>query len=779
MKATEVLKHIQAKKSLNKDDLKMILKLSDKDKQVVISKISTTRQKLIMKYLEELPFLEDTFNFPLSRRESHHQQPGPNPSENNDPHFDKKALTKQLGKLVSPQLQPQQPQKQNLAKMDWMQQIKNKHDSFTFSNDFLEQSPSQQKKQKQRKNSNDQQLTQSEQKMKDNELNQFLMSTSGNQNHQLFTDESDQILALIKRIMYSEGDMINLNHDCAVYLKQSLQILSQFFKIELTDEELEEKFKEKSKKRFLKLHQKNQEKQEKDKRKKSMNHVNNVIDMTTLQFVFAENIQRFYAHKSLSKFYRDIFDAHQEEEDLEELAEQVQHDQEEGVGQEADLFRDIMGEEDGGNQIPQIDVENEQQSNNAPGQAIKIEDVQDSLSQNTLQLQKNLGSDNLQQPGLQQHKSMSEVLKELKEENDQDEEEQKSEDMVMCEDLNIIEHTTSSANFVDNNNPQNHNMNLTEQDMLIFEERRKEKLSFQNLRIQEMDEDEYLAFHQCRLANLLSRGKHLLCHWLDLNVELIEKRDLEIFAYVLRIMLAQIVEQAVRNRNCQSQENLEQQNQKQQYIQQKLVQIQEPLTLEDYKKAVDQVNDRIMQKIRRRELIIKSFKLFVQENYKQVESIQNPKERQRQMQTIKQNVWDQLDSHTNKKQAGQDSRKSQTPSIHQTPTKQQSNELRSNSMPNISISNTLSHHLTHQQLNPNNFRFTQHDFINRVEAEEHLINYLKSRVKSSEYQPVNEYARFLQDTITEQSKQQENEGFKVNRKFFKHLFYNVWNQPKE
>lgn len=53
-----------------------------------------------------------------------------------------------------------------------------------------------------------------------------------------------------------------------------------------------------------------------------------------------------------------------------------------------------------------------------------------------------------------------------------------------------------------------------------------------------MDEDEYLAFHQCRLANLLSRGKHLLCHWLDLHVELIDKKDLEIFAYVLRVILS-------------------------------------------------------------------------------------------------------------------------------------------------------------------------------------------------------------------------------------------------
>lgn len=83
-------------------------------------------------------------------------------------------------------------------------------------------------------------------------------------------------------------------------------------------------------------------------------YLNNVIDMTKLQYVFAENIQRFYAHKSLSKYYRDIVDAHDEEEDLEELAEQAEHEQLDlgdgevglsGLDKEIDLFRDIMGDD--------------------------------------------------------------------------------------------------------------------------------------------------------------------------------------------------------------------------------------------------------------------------------------------------------------------------------------------------------------------------------------------------------------------------------------------------
>lgn len=67
-----------------------------------------------------------------------------------------------------------------------------------------------------------------------------------------------------------------------------------------------------------------------------------------------------------------------------------------------------------------------------------------------------------------------------------------------------------------------------------------------------MSEQDYLLFHQCRLANLVSRGKHVLCQWLDLNVELLPKKDLEVFAYALRVVLTQIVEQAIRARDVTS-----------------------------------------------------------------------------------------------------------------------------------------------------------------------------------------------------------------------------------
>jgi hypothetical protein len=64
-----------------------------------------------------------------------------------------------------------------------------------------------------------------------------------------------------------------------------------------------------------------------------------------------------------------------------------------------------------------------------------------------------------------------------------------------------------------------------------------------------MDEEQYMAFHQCRLTNFLTRGKPLFCDWLHLAIDHIDKKDIEVFSYVLRIILQKIIEQAVRSRN--------------------------------------------------------------------------------------------------------------------------------------------------------------------------------------------------------------------------------------
>jgi len=51
-----------------------------------------------------------------------------------------------------------------------------------------------------------------------------------------------------------------------------------------------------------------------------------------------------------------------------------------------------------------------------------------------------------------------------------------------------------------------------------------------------------MQFHQCRLTNFLTRGKPLLCEWLDLSLDCIDRKDIEVFSYVLRIILGRIVE---------------------------------------------------------------------------------------------------------------------------------------------------------------------------------------------------------------------------------------------
>ena len=96
-------------------------------------------------------------------------------------------------------------------------------------------------------------------------------------------------------------------------------------------------------------------------------------------------------------------------------------------------------------------------------------------------------------------------------------------------------------------------------------EERREKEEFQVARVEGMDMREYLEFNQCRQTNFLSRGKHLLCTWLHLNVDSFDKKSsLELFAYVLRIMLSNIVTCAVRQRSAS------------------LKELSEPLTVEEY-----------------------------------------------------------------------------------------------------------------------------------------------------------------------------------------------------
>ncbi len=65
-----ILKSILKKNSLNKDDMHKIITLSEQEQQKIIGKISKTRQKKLLEFLDELPYLEESFNFPLSRRES-------------------------------------------------------------------------------------------------------------------------------------------------------------------------------------------------------------------------------------------------------------------------------------------------------------------------------------------------------------------------------------------------------------------------------------------------------------------------------------------------------------------------------------------------------------------------------------------------------------------------------------------------------------------------------------------------------------------------------------
>ena len=113
--------------------------------------------------------------------------------------------------------------------------------------------------------------------------------------------------------MYAEGDLIDLRHESALYLKDALQALSKVFKIEegevdgdqsslSSDQEEEEELKKSEKRtRRIKVSKK------KTLKKRTQNHEakqsKSHLDMNLLQYVFADSVKRFYAHKWLSKYY--------------------------------------------------------------------------------------------------------------------------------------------------------------------------------------------------------------------------------------------------------------------------------------------------------------------------------------------------------------------------------------------------------------------------------------------------------------------------------------------
>ena len=65
-----ILRQIQKKNFVNKEDMRQILTLSDSQQEHIINKISKTRQKKLLDCLNELPYLDEQFNFPISRKVS-------------------------------------------------------------------------------------------------------------------------------------------------------------------------------------------------------------------------------------------------------------------------------------------------------------------------------------------------------------------------------------------------------------------------------------------------------------------------------------------------------------------------------------------------------------------------------------------------------------------------------------------------------------------------------------------------------------------------------------
>jgi len=64
------------------------------------------------------------------------------------------------------------------------------------------------------------------------------------------------------------------------------------------------------------------------------------------------------------------------------------------------------------------------------------------------------------------------------------------------------------------------------------------------------------------------------------------------------------------------------------------------------------------------------------------------------------------------------------------------------------------------------------DLAARLEGERSVIDFLKSAGGQQDYKPINYYACFLKDQIMKDS---QSKDFKVNKRYFKQKFNEVWN----
>lgn len=151
-------------------------------------------------------FKQKLLDFPLSRREStvsyvnySHGQPSS---------FDHTEISqKDFGESYK---RPSSA----APKLDWMGDLKKTHEKFTFT-------PTSELTAKS--------LQQPSSEKKKNITEEIDQQQPPQQHVHLFSEEADPIKQMIKKIMYAEGDMLSLNDECAIYLKDALQVLQVKF----------------------------------------------------------------------------------------------------------------------------------------------------------------------------------------------------------------------------------------------------------------------------------------------------------------------------------------------------------------------------------------------------------------------------------------------------------------------------------------------------------------------------------------------------------------------
>jgi len=132
-----------------------------------------------------------------------------------------------------------------------------------------------------------------------------------------------------------------------------------------------------------------------------------------------------------------------------------------------------------------------------------------------------------------------------------------------------------------------------QEEIEVSNEKKREKVVFNDERAQEMSQETYVQFSHCRATNFLHKGKRAFLDWLGTPGVL--RKDLELISFVLKEAIREVVEGCLR-------------------VGGKLKKRKTPIKKKEIEEQAEKVERRVEEQVEEYKLTLKAFKLFVHEH---------------------------------------------------------------------------------------------------------------------------------------------------------------------